>query len=261
MFSSIKKPLLILCTSSALSSFAQSLAYDCSLQNDFNLKGEKISYELIYNWGLIWAEAGKVDFSVRDTLVNGKTCYRLKGYGTSYQNWDWFYKVRSNYESLTNDQLRPVWFRRKGREGSHYYNTLYSIKGNEADFVSIDKKGKVSQKKISLADCSFDVISAIYYCRTIDFSGLKINETIPLNLFLDGESHESYLRYLGKTKWKDERNGKEYNCIKFSPLLIEGTVFKEGENMVVYVTDDSRKLPVYIETELVVGKAKVFLIN
>jgi len=257
----MKKSILILLCFCILRSFAQSVDSDCSIQNTFGLKGEKISYELIYNWGLIWVEAGKVDFSVRDTLVNGKTCYKLRGYGTSYKNWDWFYKVRSNYESLTNDQLRPIWFRRKGREGSHYYNTLYSIKGNEADFVSIDKKGKATQLKISLADCSFDVISAIYYCRTIDFSKVKINETIPLNLFLDGESHESYLRYLGKVKWKDERSGKEYNCIKFSPLLIDGTVFKEGENMVVYVTDDGRKLPVYIETELVVGQAKVFLIH
>jgi hypothetical protein len=80
-------------------------------------------------------------------------------------------------------------------------------------------------------------------------------------LFVDGASHPSYLRYLGKEKWTDERDGKSYNCIKFSPLLIEGTVFKEGENMVVYVTDDHRKLPVYIETELVVGKAKVFLLK
>jgi hypothetical protein len=236
-------------------------SWDCSPDKPFNLSGEKVSYELVYNWGLIWASAGKVDFSVRDTLVNGETCYKLKGYGTSYESWDWFYKVRSTYESLTNSQLKPIWFRRKGKEGSHHYNTFYSVKENEAEMVSIDRKGKVSKTTFALAPCSFDVISAVYYCRHIDFSQLKPQETIPLSLFVDGASHPSYLRYLGKEKWTDERDGKSYNCIKFSPLLIEGTVFKEGENMVVYVTDDHRKLPVYIETELVVGKAKVFLLK
>ena len=65
-----------------------------------------------------------------------------------------------------------------------------------------------------------------------------------------------------KTNWRaPSKTGEKRECWVFKPLLIEGTVFKEGENMTVYVSKDEKKIPIYIETDLVVGKAKVFLID
>ena len=48
------------------------------------------------------------------------------------------------------------------------------------------------------------------------------------------------------------KSGK-YSCIKFSPLLIEGTIFKGGEEMRVWVTDDKNKIPVRVESPIIVG--------
>ena len=223
--------------------------------------GEKLSYEMVYNWGFIWVDAGKVDFTVRDTLVNGKKHYRFKGSGASYTGWDWFYKVRSTYESLADDKLNTVWFRRKGQEGSNHYNHHYTVKGNQAEVSDYDYKRGLKRKTIDAGKCALDVMTAIYYCRTLNFKGMAAGQTIPITLYLDGAYYPSHLRFLGKEKWTDERNGKIYNCIKFSPLLVEGTVFSAGEKMVVWVSDDERKVPVYVETDLVVGKGKVFLLE
>lgn len=223
--------------------------------------GEKLSYEMVYNWGFIWVNAGRVDFSVKDTLINSKKHYRFKGYGTSYEGWDWFYKVRSTYESLADDQLNTVWFMRKGQEGSNRYNHYYTVKGKQAEVSDYHHKRGLQRKTIDISACALDVMTAIYYCRTLDFQGLAVGQTIPITLYLDGAFYPSHLRYLGKETWTDERSGKSYNCIKFSPLLVEGTVFSAGEKMVVWVSDDERKVPVYVETDLVVGKGKVFLLE
>jgi hypothetical protein len=65
------------------------------------------------------------------------------------------------------------------------------------------------------------------------------------------------IRYLGKEKLTTKYG--TYNTIKFRPLLIEGTIFKGGEKMEVWVTDDLNKLPIYIVTPILVGSIKVYL--
>ena len=81
-----------------------------------------------------------------------------------------------------------------------------------------------------------------------------------ISLLLDGKLFAIYVRYLGKEKFVSKELGA-YNCIKFSPLLIEGTIFKKGESMTVWVSDDKNKLPLYIETAITVGTVKVKLMS
>ena len=69
-----------------------------------------------------------------------------------------------------------------------------------------------------------------------------------------------YVRYLGKETLVSKEIGT-YKCIKFSPLLIEGTIFKKGESMMVWVVVTKNKLPIYIETPITVGTVKVKLMS
>ena len=52
-----------------------------------------------------------------------------------------------------------------------------------------------------------------------------------------------------------------YNAIKIVPLLIEGTIFKGGEKMSVWVTDDENHLPLRVDSPILVGSIKVDLIG
>ena len=74
-------------------------------------------------------------------------------------------------------------------------------------------------------------------------------------MFMDNEVHNLYLRYIGKETLKT-KYGK-FNTIKFKPLLVKGTVFEGGERMSVWITDDKNRLPVRIESPIVVGTVKV----
>ena len=60
-------------------------------------------------------------------------------------------------------------------------------------------------------------------------------------------------------KIKSESKGKKYNCIKFSASLLSGTIFTSGENMKIWVTNDSFHIPVYIEADILVGSVKAFI--
>ena len=99
----------------------------------------------------------------------------------------------------------------------------------------------------------------MYYARNIDFNKYKVGDKIPFNMFLDNEVYNMYLRYMGKETIKT-RYGK-FRTIKFKPLLVKGTLFEGGEKMTVYVSDDANKVPLRIESPLLVGSVKVDLMS
>ena len=78
-------------------------------------------------------------------------------------------------------------------------------------------------------------------------------------MFLDNEVYSMYIRYLGREMVKT-KYGK-FRAIKFKPMLIKGTIFKGGEDMEVWVTDDMNRIPVRIESPIVVGKVKIDMMS
>jgi hypothetical protein len=211
--------------------------------------------------GKLWVPAGRVRFSVHDSIHNNKKCFLFDGKGKTHANYDWFFKVRDHYASLVEkDDFTPQKFIRNVNEGS--FSLYYDY-----DFNSKDQKANVYQKingneKTSTIDfpyCSYDVMASVYYARTLDFDDVNIGDSISLKMMVDKKIYNHiYIIYTGKEIIKDQY-GKEYSCIKFRPKLIEGTIFKDGEYMEVYVTDDRNRIPIFIEAEILVGSIKVYI--
>jgi hypothetical protein len=94
--------------------------------------------------------------------------------------------------------------------------------------------------------------------RTLDISGLKHDARIPVSVLIDDSTYEIYIRYLGK-EVVESRDGKKYRCIKFAAKMVKGTIFRGDEDVVVWVTDDDNRIPVYIEAKIIVGTVKAYL--
>ena len=219
-------------------------------------KDESLNYEVYYHWGLIWANAGEANFSINKEALGGRKVFYISGTGKTYGSYDWFYKVRDKFESWVDTAtLKPIRHIRNTKEGgTKIYNDNY-FKKNTAICYKIEKN-IVKKDSVKFEECTFDVLTMIYYARCIDYSKYKQGDKIPIKLYLDGEVHDSlYIRFLGKEKLKTEIGEK--NCIMFSPLLIKGTIFSGGEKMTVWVTDDDKKIPVLIKTPIVVGEIQV----
>lgn len=253
--------LLIACFLLCVSAYSQD---DCvELKPSFEA-GESLTYEVTYNWGALWTEAGSVTFSVEDQELDGKDVYYFKGEGGTYPKYDWFFKVRDKYEAWSDQtSLKPEKFVRQVAEGSlvMYNNYTFNQKQNDALvrwFTS--KKNKTGSETITYPECSFDVLSAIYYCRNIDYSQYEVNDTIPLTLILDKQVETTWIRYMG-VKTLTTRDEKEVECIVFKPLLIEGSIFSGGEEMEVWVSNDENKVPMYIESKIIVGTIRVHLMD
>jgi len=56
-------------------------------------------------------------------------------------------------------------------------------------------------------------------------------------------------------------DNRQFKTIKFSVLLIEGTIFKKGEDLYVWVTDDFNRIPVLVDAKILIGSVKATLVS
>ncbi|NQV54191.1 MAG: DUF3108 domain-containing protein [Flavobacteriales bacterium] len=220
--------------------------------------GESLRYGIYYYLMGVWVGAGEVTFSVHDDIFLGKDCYRFKGYGTTYSRYDWFFQVRDTYESYASKKdLRPFRFKRDVSEGGFYFyeDNLYNYRDSVIYSVLKVKENPVELDTFDVLRNSFDVLSLVYASRNIDFAHKEIGEKIPIRMVVDQEIFELHIRFLGTDTYDHDDLG-EVECYVFAPLLVEGTIFKAGERMKVWVTKDRNLIPIYIESQIRVGSIR-----
>jgi hypothetical protein len=209
--------------------------------------GEKLTFRVHY--GVF--EAGEAVLTIKNTYdtLGGRLCYHVVGIGTTASGVDPFFKVRDRYESIIDKQALIPWlFIRRVDEGgykinenvifSHYHNTATSEKGT-----------------FPIPDNIQDLVSAFYYARSLDFSNVKEGEVFPIKAFLDNEVIPLNLKFIGRDKVKTKQG--TFRCLKFRPLLQEGRIFKEQEDMTIWISDDKNKIPIRVQAEILVGSIKM----
>ena len=225
----------------------------CAVKNTAFQAGEKIVMTVYYAVAGIYVNAGTATFTNSLETLNSKPVYHIVGEGHSNSSYDVLYKVRDRYETyIDTTTLQPLKFVRDVNEGG--YKKYQNVTFNKHASTAITNDGV-----FKVPTCVQDVVSAVFYARNVDFSKLRPNDRIAFDMFLDNEVFNMYIRYLGKETIKT-KYGK-FRAIKFKPLLIKGTIFEGGEQMVVWVTDDENRIPVRIESPISVGKVKIDMMS
>ena len=211
--------------------------------------GEKLEFRIHYGF----INAGSASMEVKQSSVNGKPTYNLICKGQSEGSFDWFFKVRDTYESQFDVKtMNPVTFKRRVSEGGYKINRDYTFYQND----KLIDDGKHNEKILVPANVQ-DILSAFYYARTIDFSKIKEGDAIELYSYLDYEVWPLKVRFKGIEKVKV---GKEtFECMRFVPIIQEGRVFKDENDMSVYISNDKNKIPVLAEAEILFGSIKMEL--
>jgi len=225
--------------------------------------GENLDYVITYSWFLGWTDVGAVKFEVKPDKMFNKNVLMLRGTGITFSFYDWFYKVRDVYTSWVDPEtLLPVYFHRDVNEDGYIIDHKYTFDfGKKVAYLESKKTRKpLRYDTIPIPTRIHDVISVIYQARNIDFSKYKIDEKIPFQILLDGEIHNVYVRLKGKEVKKVRGVGK-FNCIKFTGSLVAGDVFKGGEDLTIWVSDDQNRIPVWIESPIIVGTIKARLVK
>ena len=205
--------------------------------------GEKLHYKIRY--GFISAANGTLSVNKSSRDFQGKDAWHLKAEGKTVSAVALFMKVRNKYNSYISTQsLKPFLFTESVKEGDYTRDS----------YVRFDRKNGVVNTNKGVFDINkdaLDVLSAFYYARSLDVSKLNSGESIKLYYFIDDEQYSMVIKYLGKETIKTSFGRME--CLKFTPSLIEGRIFRDDSDMYLWITNDANRIPVKAKVEILVG--------
>jgi len=217
-------------------------------QNSFQ-PGEKLTY--LGHYGFVDAATMTLEVQKTNKKVNGRSMVHVVGKGESKGTFDWFFKIRDRYESYIDAQgVFPWMFIRRVYEGGIEINQDYT-------FYQHKKKVNTGEANFAVPAHVQDMLSAFYYARTLDFTNAKEGQLFSINCFLDNELFELKLKFLGRETIKI-REGK-FKCLKFCPVIQEGRIWEDEEDLMVWISDDKNKIPVLAKTKILVGSIKLEL--
>ena len=239
---------------------AQPLSLEtCQIENTSFLPGEEITYEVYYNLNFVWFKAAKVVFTVSDLGDE----FHIMAKGKTYKSYDWLFKVDDTFESyISKESLYPRKAVRDIKEGKYrlYDRVEFDQENYKATVLRGKSRAELGEELVfDLNGCMHDILSLMYYVRNLPVQKMKKGDTFGVQLFLDKEVYPLRVSYKGLEESKKVKKLGKYNAHLFMPETIEGSVFKKGDKMKIWVSDDNNRIPLLIDSPINVGSVKVVL--
>jgi hypothetical protein len=231
--------------------------FDCSKENTSFIGGEELVYKTYYNWKIVWIPAGEVKFTIYDEGDE----YILKAVGKSYTSYDNFFRVNDFYSArIDKETLLPKTFVRYIEEGEYRkFDSLYFDQKNGKLFSFNGKtKATAKIKTFDIDPCTLDLLSVMYSLRNTKVDQYKPGEYLDISMFIDEETYPIKVIYENRENKKIKDLGK-YSSIKVKPELVVGNVFKKGDVMNIWVSNDENKIPLLIQSPISIGSVKAVL--
>ena len=214
--------------------------------------GEKLTYQIL--WGPF--VAGKATLEVTGIEpVDGKDCYHLVGQAHTSGFADMLYHVESKVESWMDvNDLFTRRFQQNRREGKHRsaIDSHYDYTASQVVTTNL-LTGKL--KTAPLTGPVQDVLSALFYTRT---KPLQINRDESFLINLTGNRYDVHMR-------PDERKTLYFRptgdvpALRIEPHPTFSVVAANGGQMWFWFSDDARKLPLLMVSEIKFGSIKLVL--
>jgi len=219
-----------------------STALDASFQS-----GEKLTFQL--RWEFI--PAGKATLMVEPiTEIDGQPAFHFVMTARTNSFLDHIYKVRDRIDSYTDTEMTcSLFFNKNQREGRHRRKVDITFDW-ENSRACYSREGK-EDSFLDLLPGTFDPLGIFYFIRSLDLDDISTIER-PVS---DGKKCVVGIANIIKRETITVPAGT------FDTLLIEpnlkdvGGVFEKSKdsNIFLWITADSRHIPVKIKSKVVVG--------
>ncbi|MBC8205121.1 DUF3108 domain-containing protein [bacterium] len=213
-------------------------------ENEIFGVGDYFEFSIDYKF----INAGTAVMSI-DTVtdVSGFLCYQMISRVSSNKTFDIIFKVRDYIE--TDIDVKGIFTRKfvkKLNEG-HYKDDKVVYYEHEQGKAHLVSKGRY-KKSTSIPGCVQDILSALFYVRTLDFNP---GDTLSINL------HDIDKNYPLKVKVRRRENVEvpagKFDCIVLEPFLESEGMFKSEGSINLWLTDDKYKIPVLMKTSILIG--------
>ena len=243
--------LLLLLLSSTLHINAQEIFNPALRPNTAFGSGEVLTYQIRYGFIV----GGTTTLSLEDTVYNNNPAFHARAIGQTTGVADKLYGVKDIYESWFDKETNLPYKQIRNIKEGHYrkYNEVTYNRHNNTVNSKLSGIHEVPEKILDLS-------STFYYLRRVDFSTINEGDILFVNMFFSDEVFPFHLRYRGKETVKT-KFGK-ISCIKISPVVEVGRMFKSPDDLTIWFTDDDNRLPVMVKMDIrIVGAVFLKLIK
>jgi len=213
-----------------------------SVENNSWGIGEELIFAIYYGF----YRAGTAKMSVIEKKdVNGGICYHIQTTAQSNNFISKFYKVNDRVNSYID--IEGIFSRRlekRLREGRYKSDRIVDFYHDRLIALNTKKKYLFAEIPLYVQD----ILSSLYYIRTID---LKVGKTEKINAYADGKVY--LLDVVVHKKETIEVPAGKFKCLKVEPVLKSEGIFRQKGKLTIWITDDSRKMPVKMKSKVVIG--------
>ena len=209
--------------------------------------GESLKFSVRYGFisaGDAWLEIPEV------RTWHGKPVYNLVARAESNKFFSAFYRVDNRIESYWDT---TGFFSRRYSENRHEggYRELSEI---TFDYDRGEAIYKADGQAIAIPPQCQDALSSFYYSRT---QPLPIGGSVIFDYHASHKSQPIEVRVLGRQRI--ETPAGTFNCIAIEPVLRAAGIFKNQGRLVIWITDDDRRMPVLMKSKVTIGSISVVL--
>ena len=220
------------------------------------IRGEKLKYKIAFSSGLTGnVKGGEATMSVKSSTVRtgNHDTYLATLYGPTTGVIEWFYQVENKYETYIDvNSGTPLMYRQAVRENKY----------RSADTVFFDQNNHVAtyrHKRITIPPNTHDFVSMIYYVRSLEASKMKKGDSVNIPFFTSDKVIMSKVVFNGIEQIR--ANNMLVSCYAFKPQVGKGKVFNQDYPATIWISTDSKRLPMLIEARMKVGRVKMELLK
>ena len=213
-----------------------------TIQSLYNA-GETLDYDL--SWSSVSGGAARMTISP----INANR-YRITSVAKSGSFFSRFFRVRDEIESIVgSDDFSTLQYHKMLQEGSKRKDELTVV--DERHHVAI-RKGK----SVPVPDPVFDPISLMYYVRGLDLTPGRTHE---FTIVADGKVYK-VAAVVGDRQTIGTPAGTFKTVVVEPKMESSAGMFEDDQKrLLIWFTDDARRIPVRIRSELKIGSITVSL--
>jgi hypothetical protein len=217
--------------------------------------GERLEYVL--KWSGI-AAGDSVMEVVDGDPVNGIRLYNVISTAKSRSLVDVFYKVRNRYETHINplDGLPRKYVFAMNEGGKNKDRVLLFDQERHIVTRIVQEKGKTQSQIYEIPEGCHDNLSTLYAMRNEDF---KVGDSLMFRVFEGKKNWELIVDVLAEEEI--EVKAGTFTTLKVHPKLKFEGIFRRKGELLVWMTDDERHIPVLMKSEVRVGSINAELVR
>ena len=218
---------------------------------------ERLNYEIVYQWGMVWKHAGDATLSVKK---NGNV-YHSQLVGKTRSWADKLFPVRDTLKCTMNEKLQPLRYEKLTHEQNYYAHDIVSYSyyyGNTNAKGTRIRPGKANVEINLSAKCqAYDMVSVFYMLRNLDFSKLTTSKPVSTVVFSGKEKEYLTLTYKGKETIK-MRDGTKRESYRINFRFTQDGGKKSSDNIDAWFSTDAQHIPLLLVGKLRFGEIKCY---